>query len=88
MTYVLIDKKERFQSLSMFIDKLPKENPKLYFGIKLNYEKNIDNSEEVFVQNLLNISTTNKFKQLTSTLNSVNSNLIKFIVLFVSLCFC
>ena len=33
---LLIDKIERFQSLSMFIDKLPKENPKLYFGIKLN----------------------------------------------------
>ena len=50
----------------------------LYFGIKLNYEKNIDNSEEVFVQNLLNISTTNKFKQLTSTLNSVIIDSYKF----------
>jgi hypothetical protein len=43
----------------------------LYFGIKLNYEPNLDNASDVFVQNVLNISTTNKFKQLTSTLNSI-----------------
>jgi hypothetical protein len=42
----------------------------LYFGIQLNLEKDIENSENVFVTNVLNISLSNKFSQLTSILNS------------------
>lgn len=50
----------------------------LYFGVQLSLEKNIENTEQEFVSNVLSISASNKIKQLSSILNSIIISSFKF----------
>ena len=66
----LLKNKDQIKKITDIIEKYIIIYCILYFGIQLNKEKEIENTENVFVTNVLNISTTNKFSQLTSILNS------------------
>ena len=68
------------EAISNIIDKYIIIYCILYFGIELKKETISENSsaEEIFVSNVLNISNSNKFPQLSSILNSSIINSYKF----------
>jgi hypothetical protein len=73
----LLKNKEQVQKITNIIEKYIIIYCILYFGIQLNLEKDIENAENVFVANTINISLSNKFTQLTSILNSLIINSYK-----------
>ena len=73
----ILKNSEQITKISNIIDKYIIIYCILYFGIKLNLEQSIENVEEVFVSNVLNISSSNAFEQLTPIINSVIINSYK-----------
>ena len=67
----ILKNKDQIEKILNVIDKYIIIYCILFFGIKLSMEKNIENVDNEFVVNLLNLSSSNKFKQLTSVLNSI-----------------
>jgi len=66
----ILKNKEQIDKINDVIEKYIIIYCILYFGIKLSFEQNIENPENEFVTNVLNISSSNKFTQLSSILNN------------------
>jgi len=73
----LLTKKQQITKINDIIEKYIIIYCIIYFGIQFNYERDIENRENEFIVNVLNISVSNKLSQLTSILNSTIINSYK-----------
>uniref|UniRef100_A0A6C0H000 Uncharacterized protein n=1 Tax=viral metagenome TaxID=1070528 RepID=A0A6C0H000_9ZZZZ len=74
----IIKNKDQINKILDIIDKYIIIYCILYFGVKFKLEENIKNLEAEYVSNVLNITSSNKFKQLSSSINSTIINSFKF----------